>query len=357
MILFQSKSYDYIMRMTTTAPPVFAEQDASLCLAHLSDPHLTSFDTPPWKALFNKRALGYWAWHRKRRHVHRADVLATLLDHLRQAAPDHIAVTGDLTHLGTPDECRQALAWLQALGTPHDVSVVPGNHDAYAPASWADTIGLWRDYMLDETRGHDEIRGKTRNATLTHAALNEPCFPFVRHRGPVALIGVSTAIPTPWPLATGALGTGQLERLEHCLRRAGDEGRFRILLIHHPSQHNAVGWRKRLADAPALRGVLARAGVELILQGHAHRRMDAHLPTPHGEAVVFGAPSASLLPNGDAIRAPGYTLLRVTCRAEHWTLTATHRHLSDLKEGVVTTSADVTYRGSTKQRMATLGNL
>ena len=323
MILFLSKSCDYIMPMTTKAPPIFAGQDMSLCLAHLSDPHLTSFDMPPWKELFNKRALGYWAWRRKRRHVHRAEVLATLVDDLRGAAPDHIAVTGDLTHLGTPAECRQALTWLQALGAPHDVSVVPGNHDAYAPAPWAGTVGLWRDYM------HDEMRETMGDATAPSDAPLVPRFPFVRYRGPVALIGVSTAIPTHWPLATGALGDAQLVRLERCLHRAGREGRFRILLIHHPLQRNAVNWRKRLTDAPALRRVLARAGVELVLHGHAHCRMDACLPTQHGQAAVFGAPSASLLPNDDVTKAAGSTLFRIARQVDRWTLTATHRSLSE----------------------------
>lgn len=316
------------MQMMTTAPPTFAEQDASLCLAHLSDPHLTSFDVPPWKELFNKRAFGYWAWRRKRQHVHRAEVLTALLADLRGAAPDHIAVTGDLTHLGTPAECRQALTWLHALGAPHDVSVVPGNHDAYAPAPWADTVGLWRDYMQDDYM-QDELHAEMRNATAMSDTAHVSRFPFVRHRGPVALIGVSTALPTPWPLATGALGAEQLVRLEHCLRRAGRAGRFRILLIHHPLQRNAVNWRKRLTDAPALRRVLARAGVELVLHGHAHCRMDACVPTPHGQAAVFGAPSASLVPDADATTAAGYTLFHITRKVDHWTLTASHRHLSE----------------------------
>ena len=42
-------------------------------------------------------------------------------------------------------------------------------------------------------------------------------FPFVRRRGPLALIGLSTAVPTPPFMATGRLGEAQLARLGETL--------------------------------------------------------------------------------------------------------------------------------------------
>jgi hypothetical protein len=47
-------------------------------------------------------------------------------------------------------------------------------------------------------------------------------FPFVRRRGPLALIGVSSAVPTPPLMATGRLGRAQLDALD---RRSGADVR------------------------------------------------------------------------------------------------------------------------------------
>ena len=43
-------------------------------------------------------------------------------------------MTGDLVNISLPGEYAPALAWLESLGSPHDVTLVPGNHDAYV---WA----------------------------------------------------------------------------------------------------------------------------------------------------------------------------------------------------------------------------
>jgi len=265
-----------------------------------------------WHRLFNKRACGCWAWWRKRRHLHRTDVLQALLDDIHSVSCDHIALTGDLTQVGLPTECRQALGWLQRLGPPDRISVVPGNHDAYTHAPWHDTIGLWQAYMSDES-----------------GLAGSEVFPFVRYRGRVALIGVTTAVPTPWPFATGTLGDQQLARLEACLRATAAKGYFRVLMIHHPPVAGMIGWRKRLTDTTALVEVVRRAGAELILHGHAHRELDARLPTPTGQALVLGAPSASMMPAMGRDHA-GYSIIEISeCAADaqgsDWSVKVTRR--------------------------------
>lgn len=297
-----------------------ARAPSALRLIHLSDPHLTSVGRPGWPMLFNKRASGCLTWWGRRRHLHRPDVLKALIDDIRSVGYDHVALTGDLTQLGLPAECRQALDWLQALGPPERVSVVPGNHDAYVPAPWSQTIGLWHAYMSEDA-GQNE----------TGQAGGE-VFPFVRYRDGVALIGVSTALPTPWPLATGTLGERQLARLEACLRQTAAKGCFRVLMIHHPPVAGMVGWRKRLTDNAALAGIIRRAGVELMLHGHAHRALDARLPTPTGQALALGTPSASMLPGRGHDHA-GYSIIDITRHADAtraaWTVSLTRRWISD----------------------------
>jgi len=87
-------------------------------LAHLSDLHLSSLNDVKVRELLNKRIYGYLKWQLKRRSEHRREVLDALLLNLQHTTPDHIAVTGDLTHLGLPKEFREARNLLQSLGSP-----------------------------------------------------------------------------------------------------------------------------------------------------------------------------------------------------------------------------------------------
>jgi len=93
-------------------------------------------------------------------------------------------------------------------------------------------------------------------------------FPFLRRRGPLALIGVSSAVPTPPMMATGRLGRAQLDALDRILAQLSAEAAFRVLLVHHPLHSDSR--IKRLTDSRALRALLQRRGVELVLHGHDH---------------------------------------------------------------------------------------
>ena len=68
-------------------------------LAHISDWHIAS--QPRAAELVSKRGLGFINWHRKRKYVHRPEILAATVHDLKAAAPDHIAVTGDLDRKST----------------------------------------------------------------------------------------------------------------------------------------------------------------------------------------------------------------------------------------------------------------
>src|ERR1700690_4065875 len=236
-------------------------------LAHLSDWHLAS--RPALPELIGKRGLGYINWHRARKKIHRPDVLDATIHDLKAGNPDHIAVTGDLVNLSLPDEYNRARGWLQTLGSPRDVTLVPGNHDIYVRSVQQAPAKYWCDYM----RGEDGL---------------DP-FPFVRRRGNVALIGLSTALPTAPLLATGRLGNRQLARLLEILDQT--HGSFRIVLIHHPPLTQR--YLRRLVDAADLRGVLADQGAELLLHGHDHRRAVVWLDGPQKKIPAVGGPSAS----------------------------------------------------------------
>jgi 3',5'-cyclic AMP phosphodiesterase CpdA len=244
-------------------------------LAHLSDPHIGPLPplTPP--ALWGKRGLGYLAWRVRKQRIHRPEVLAALRADLQAQAPDHVAITGDLVNLALPGEFVQAAAWLQALGPPEWISVVPGNHDATVRIAQARSLAHWAPYMSSDAPERDGG------------------FPYVRRRGPLAIVGLTTAIPTPPGFATGRLGDGQLRALDQLLETLAAERCWRVVLLHHPPLDGVSSWRKRLIDAPALRRVLAGHDVDLVLHGHEHVATEGTLPGRTRAIRVAGMPSCS----------------------------------------------------------------
>ncbi len=125
----------------------------------------------------------------------------------------------------------------------------------------------------------------------------EDGWPYVRHCGEVAFIGLKSALPTAPLLASGRLGAQQLARLEERLREEGTAGRRRIVLLHHPLVDGAVSRRKALVDRAGLRAVLQRAGAELVLHGHAREARLESVAGPAGPIPVLCVPSSSALPN------------------------------------------------------------
>ncbi len=152
---------------------------ATFTLAHLSDPHLPPLPSLRLRDLAGKRALGYLNWTRNRRKVHKRDVLDALVSDLQAQKPDHIAITGDLVNLALEAEFAPSRAWLESVGAPERVTVIPGNHDAYVRATQHRFAEAWGNY-----RGGDDA---------TDAGVT---FPSLRRRGPLALISVSSAVPT-----------------------------------------------------------------------------------------------------------------------------------------------------------------
>ena len=273
-----------------------------LKLAHLSDPHLPLPAKIEWRDLMNKRATGYISWHRHRRSVHDPRVLDALNDDLQITAPDHTVVTGDLTNLALPIEFDRAINWLDELGSPEQVSVIPGNHDAYIDVPWQHSIGKLSAYMAQSDQ-------KQRTA--------ETSFPFVRKINQTAIVGVSSAVPTRWFSAAGKIGKAQLEKLRNHLHELGEAGFFRVVLIHHPPNVGATRMLKQLRDGAEFRAVIADAGAELVLHGHNHRFDQGEVETPIGNAPVIGVPSASSLPK-HGCRPAAYHIYRINPTADGW---------------------------------------
>jgi 3',5'-cyclic AMP phosphodiesterase CpdA len=274
-------------------------------LAHLSDPHLPPLPRPRLKELAGKRALGYLNWTRNRHKYQRRDVLDSLVADMLTQAPDHIAVTGDLVNLALEAEFAPALAWLESIGPSDRVTAIPGNHDAYVRATRHRHGEVWTTYLASDDPA-------------------DMAFPALRRRGPLALISLSSAVPTAPFMATGTLGPAQLAALEGMLERLAADDVFRVLMVHHPLSSDSR--HKRLTDSAALQALIRRHGVELILHGHDHVHSTVWFEGPNGEIPAIGVPSASALAHG-RYPAAAYSLFSIERYNAGWRCEQTVRSL------------------------------
>ena len=265
--------------------------------------------------IMNKRGLGLINWYRKRHRHHSRDVLDAIVRDLHAQAPGHIAVTGDLVNISLDAEFANAARWLDRVGTPQDVTLVPGNHDAYVRRVAGHAARHWGEYM----RGDDGA-----------------AFPFLRRRGPVAIVGLTTSLPTGPFMATGQLGPDQLARFAEILVALAREPVFRVLLIHHPPIPNRGHYMKRLIDGPIFRALLAEHGAELLLHGHNHEQQLRWLDGPRGRIPAIGVPSASAIIS-DHDEPAAYNIYRIAGGPGAWQcdmvsrgLRAGHTGITDL---------------------------
>lgn len=253
---------------------------ASFTLAHLTDAHLSTHGRFAPGEVRGKRGMSALNWLRARRREHRREVADVLRADVGAHAPDHVAMTGDITNFGLPREFAAGAAWLSGFGAPRDVSFTPGNHDAMVAGVEAKSVAAFAPFTSSDDGGSDDEGAEG--------------WPWLRRRGPAALIGVTTAITTPAGFAQGEVGAAQRERLGALLTET--RGAARIVLMHHtPTSLSPL--RKALRDRAAVSGVLAEAGAELVLHGHNHLGQLSWIEGRAGQIPVripvLGAPSAS----------------------------------------------------------------
>lgn len=266
---------------------------------HASDIHLLDLTGVGPLRYFNKRATGGLNLLLGRRKRHDEDRFDALVEASRRLGVDRLVLTGDLTNLALESEFEHVARRLSSLPLP--VTVIPGNHDTY-------------------TRGSARARRFERylGGFMEGERLSDAPYPFVQDYGDVALVGVSSAVPTRPLWATGRVGPDQLTRLAEVLRRLRGEGKMRVVLIHHPVMEGVARPRHELVDLDAFGRVIAREGAELVLHGHEHKVVRGHIEGPEGPVPVHGISSGTAVAAA-APYAAGFTVYEIeggTMRSE-----------------------------------------
>jgi len=246
--------------------------DRAVTLCHVSDFHLPLPASFPVYKLLSKRMLGYLnlkvfrGWHH-----HRASFM-TLLAEMRRTNPDATVLTGDVANLSLAVEFNSVRALLDDAGfTPDNLLIVPGNHDRYTPGA---------------------ARRKDFDAAMHPWIGDGPdVFPLLRPLGPIALIGLDSAVWRGPHRSAGRLHRAQLSRLEDLLHNRLD-GRRPVVAIHHPpfrlTDSPLKQYLSGLDNYPRLLEILAGHRA-VVLHGHIHRRSDVTI----NDTRILGVPSAS----------------------------------------------------------------
>jgi 3',5'-cyclic AMP phosphodiesterase CpdA len=160
----------------------------------------------------------------------------------RDAVPDVVAISGDLTQRARACEFAQVREFVASLGSP--CVVVPGNHDVPFFPPWERLSRPLRRYR-DGLGRH--VRDQFEDEELL-------------------VLGVSTA--HGWTLQAGRVSALEEQRAMEAWKRAGP--RCKILITHHPISSRRLRPRMRAAwvEAPKL----LKDGPELALAGHLHVR-------------------------------------------------------------------------------------
>lgn len=262
-------------------------------LAHCSDLHLLSHAGSRWIELFNKRWIGAMNLISSRsRHYHVA-AFDHMIEDINALGIEHVLCTGDVTNLALRREFEFARGRFDKLTLgPREVTVIPGNHDAYVAEGvplFSETFG---DYATSDP-GWEWVEDHRHSADdILH-------WPIVRVRGELALIGLSTSRATPWFTAYGKVGPGQLARLGHVLSDERLAGKVRVVAIHHPVAGTRAHSRIRgLRDWKELAHVIQQHGAELVVHGHEHVDLHETLAGPEGtEVPVRGIASGTYFHN------------------------------------------------------------
>lgn len=261
-------------------------------IAHISDFHCPMrIEVRPGEIL-NKRVLGLANLRFRREKLHSLDILSTLLRHLAEKRPDLTVITGDLVNLALDEEFMKMDVLLRSSGLdPGSTILVPGNHDRY----------------LRSAAGSLE----RRLSSWVPESVSREDYPYLRRMGPIAVIGISSAVPRGPFRSAGLIGPTQLERIKALIDRPEIRDQTLLILCHHPPfpyPEPIKNYEGGLEDWPALLSIL-RERPTYLLHGHLHVFSHRILRFRHheGSVTAVGATSASRRSN-DPSRQAAYHL-------------------------------------------------
>jgi 3',5'-cyclic AMP phosphodiesterase CpdA len=247
-----------------------------LRIAHLSDLHLVEPDHALRRGLAQRR-LSYLTFGRPVDAERRKRRVLEVLVAARRSGADHVLVTGDLTEDGI-DPQFEVLAEVLAESrlSPSKVTLLAGNHDAYADGGAFDRAlkGSLAPYAPTSTQGSPIVLGDT------------------------VILPMSTAAHQPYTRALGFLHRDALDRIAAMAEETRASGRSLVVAMHHPPQRRmpVMQWIDGLVQHAAVGSILERHDHVHVLFGHIHSAT-ARAVRPGATPRIF---SCEAVVDGDA---------------------------------------------------------
>jgi 3',5'-cyclic AMP phosphodiesterase CpdA len=170
-------------------------------------------------------------------------ILSPLVEFIRAAKPDVVAISGDLTQRARTAEFVAAREFLASIPFPQ--IVVPGNHD----------VPL-----------HNLISRFMRKLDRYTRYISDDLQPSYAD-SEIVVVGVNTA--RAWTWKDGRINRSQLEKLRALLQAAPSQA-TKIVVTHHPFDLPAAASGRVVGRSRLAMKTLAECGVDLLLAGHFH---------------------------------------------------------------------------------------
>jgi 3',5'-cyclic AMP phosphodiesterase CpdA len=258
-------------------------------IAQISDLHVLDLETVHPRDFFNKRITGALNLVTGRRNAHPIELCERLVEDLTLQKLDHVVVTGDVTNLSLPGEFQRVARLLRTLGGYDNLTVIPGNHDVY-------TDGAQEQKRFESYFGHLLFGADSTADDWVFPAVKELPFDESKGETPVVVIGLCSALKTPFLTAWGRVGEDQLSRLDDALDSIDLEGRFVVALVHHNLHTRRSKWAESTANLRDRDEVITRLharGVNLLLHGHTHKANRFAVTRGEHSMLVVGCGSST----------------------------------------------------------------
>jgi 3',5'-cyclic AMP phosphodiesterase CpdA len=238
-------------------------------IAHITDVHLVEPEHAA-RTGTDRARLSYLSFGRPINYEDRMQRFARALEGAWGSGADHVLITGDLTEDGT-DEQFEVLALVlgESRLRPEQVTLIPGNHDAYV------------------------------DATAWQRALEGPLSPYARTSAKCSvlefreatILPVSTAFHQSWLRSAGQVAADEIEWVARVAADPCFSRRPLVVAQHHPPLGCPVPvlqWVDGLQNHASMRSLLGSTDHMFVVHGHTHRRTDRRLGGK-GPMRIFGA--------------------------------------------------------------------
>ena len=227
----------------------------SMKIVHFSDPHAGG-GAEDWLAYFDKRWVGVFNYHFRRRFKHDLSKLELAVQYILDTRPDVAVCTGDLTSAGQPGEFASVIEVLKPL-RDSDIPLIymPGNHDCY----------VRRPKCVKAVNDAVEYLSRNRFKFSDYPAFYDI--------GDVRFLLLNTSAPSNLLCSWGFVKKEDSDWICRICDREKRPEQVNILLSHYPmyEDHPILRMRHRLFGQQEILRLIEEGVIDLSLCGHVHK--------------------------------------------------------------------------------------